>query len=135
MRKELGYKRVLNLFILIIFIGTLFFMFSEQSWAESKRFTSPPASKEHWNVFCNKTGRNVVLGIHRPNNNHILMAGPFNNEPQARDWVNSNCSSWRCDLNGRCVTGRDTQAPCPPGTYRDSGAFGQGSGKCLPIRR
>ena len=130
MKKELEYKSVLNLFILIMFICTLFFMFVEQSWAQPKRFTSPPASREYWNVFCNKNGRNVVLSKYRPNNNHILMAGPFNNEPQARNWVNSNCSSWRCDWNGRCVMGRNTQPQCPPGQVwvPGTGTFGQGKG-------
>ena len=41
MKMELEYKSVLNLFILITFICTLFFMFAEQSWAESKRFGFP----------------------------------------------------------------------------------------------
>lgn len=104
------------------------------SMAVAKRFASPPASTE-WKVFCNKNGQNVVLGTQHPGNNYVQMAGPFYNEPSARGWVNKNCSSWKCDWNGRCVRASNNRnKPCPPGTHRDLGVFGQGSGRCIPNR-
>lgn len=72
---------------------------------------------EHWYAMCNKPGRYVVLGKQVPAN-HSTMSGPYGNEPSARNWVNSNCPSWKCDENGRCV-----QPPKGGGSGGSGGAY------------
>jgi hypothetical protein len=133
MRTKAKYAPVLPVLVGAMVVGALGLLGPATSVAEAKRFASPAASPEYWHVFCNRNGRNVELGIHKPNNNYTQMAGPFNNEPEARDWVNRSCSSWRCDWNGACVgaTGGNAGTPCPPGTYLNQGVFGQGAG-CVP---
>ena len=108
-----------------------------------------PGSKP-WYVFCNKTGANYsnrnarrIEIYERPfNSNYIQIAGLFNSEPPARNWVDSNCPTWQCDWNSRCVAagtgsnlGGGYGTSCPPGTkFVVTGLFGQGQGSCVPDR-
>jgi hypothetical protein len=64
------------------------------------------ANQAKWYAACNTSGRYVVVGkAPLPQNpRHVILAGPFNNEPSARAWVNNNCSNWKCDYNGRCLS-------------------------------
>ena len=134
MKKETRYASVVKVLLLTVAITVFSCIFAWQSMAEGKRFTSPAASQE-WYAYCNKVGRNIVLGKRMSNNNLIYLSGPFQNEPAARNWVNKTCSSWRCNQNGRCITGGTNDEACPPGTVRESGGvFGQGGGKCVPVR-
>ena len=129
MKKETRYASVVKVWLLTVAITVFSCIFAWQSMAETKRFTSPAASPE-WYAYCNKVGRNIVLGKNAPNNNHIRLSGPFQNEPAARNWVNKTCSSWRCNQNGRCITGGTNDGVCPPGQIwvNRGGTFGQGSG-------
>lgn len=34
---------------------------------------------------------------------HYPLQSGFLGEPDARSWTNSNCPSWRCDRDGRCI--------------------------------
>ena len=129
MKKETRYASVVKVLLLTVSITAFSCIFTWQSMAESKRFASPAASAE-WYAYCNKVGRNIVLGKQMSNNNLIYLAGPFQNEPAARNWVNKTCSSWRCNQNGSCITGSTNDGACPPGQVWVSGGgtFGQGSG-------
>ncbi len=108
-----------------------------------------PAPKR-WYVFCNKTGANYsnrnagrIEIYQRPfNANYSQIAGPFTAEPLARNWVDTECPSWQCDWNSRCVAagtgsnlGGGYGTSCPPGTkFVVTGLFGQGQGSCVPDR-
>jgi len=82
-----------------------------------------------WYAACNTEGRYVVLGkAPLPQSpRHVILAGPFNDEPSARAWVNNNCPSWRCDYDGRCLppesSGSGSRSVPPPS---DSGGTGGG---------
>ena len=101
---------------------------------------SGPMATVRWFVLCNTMGTrartqnvgNIELGMPPTNNNYYkIMAGSFQNEPTARNWVTRNCPSWRCDWNANCVaagTPAREQATqnCPPGMIFVDAVFGQG---------
>lgn len=97
----------------------------------------PPV--ESWYVFCNVTGTtqqqpnigNIEIGKQQPfNPNYKIMGRPHSSEPVARNWVNVNCPSWRCNWNGACVTFGEAVPqetnPCRPGEVFVDLPFGQG---------
>jgi len=86
-----------------------------------------------WYAACNTAGRYVVVGkAPLPQSpQHIILAGPFKDEPSARAWVNYNCPSWKCDYDGRCIppggSGSGSRNVPPPsdGGGVGGGVFGQ----------
>ena len=86
-----------------------------------------------WYASCNTVGRYVVVGkAPLPQNpRHVILAGPFKDEPSARAWVNYNCPSWKCDYDGRCIppggsgSGNRNVPPPPDGGGVGGGVFGQ----------
>jgi len=113
---------------------------SQGPWGPNNRSTSGPMATVKWFVLCNTKGirertqnvGNIELGSPPTNNNdYKTMTGSFQNEPMARNWVNSNCPTWRCDWNANCVaagTAEREQATqnCPPGMVFVDAVFGQG---------
>ncbi len=85
------------------------------------------ANQAKWYAACNTSGRYVVVGkAPLPQSpRHVILAGPFNDEPSARAWVNSNCPSWKCDYNGRCLS---TGSGSKGGGYGSSGGGSGSSG-------
>lgn len=86
-----------------------------------------------WYAACNTAGRYVVVAkAPLPQSpQHIVLAGPFKDEPSARAWVNYNCPSWRCDYDGRCIpqgsggSGNRNVPPVPDSGGTGGGVFGQ----------
>ena len=85
------------------------------------------ANQAKWYAACNTSGRYVVVGkAPLPQNpRHVILAGPFNDEPSARAWVNNNCPNWKCDYNGRCLS---TGSGSKGGGYGSSGGGSGSSG-------
>jgi hypothetical protein len=86
------------------------------SWPGGSGYKPGPggaAQIQDWKVFCRAEGltsqtRNngsIHTGEQYPwTGRYILMRGGFPSDAAARNWISQNCSSWRCDWNGRCVT-------------------------------
>ncbi len=55
-----------------------------------------------WYVYCDPRSGEVTYGEHLLTGRRT-MAGPFPGPRTAYDWIQTNCSSWRCNANGVCA--------------------------------
>jgi RHS repeat-associated protein len=63
-----------------------------------------------WYVLCSKAHGGIHLGKNPDSMKFWIMEGPFLGEPDARNWVDGDCPSWRCDRDGRCLAGIGREA-------------------------
>ena len=103
---------------------------------------SGPMATVKWYVNCDSSGtdsyhrNNGVVRVGMPPfayPNYKHMAGPYQSDALARNWVARNCASWRCNWNGACVGAAQVGPQCPSGYVFQDGLFG--SGQCVPQYR
>ncbi len=64
-----------------------------------------PARGGEWKVLCDKKSGEITLSKEWDPTQHIIMDEGFLGEPDARAWVESNCPTWRCTVDGRPALG------------------------------
>jgi len=100
---------------------------------EGQCATQPAAAApgtEGWSALCTRRTGEITIGKKANPTRHTVMAGPFLGEPDVRNWVASNCPSWRCTGNGQCAAAPGGTAAAPPG----GGAGGGAGGQCDALR-
>ncbi len=72
---------------------------------------SGPRMGGNWAVVCSKKHGGVSLTQYPNRIDYHVWGEGFLGEPDARAWTNRNCPSWRCDSEGRCLTGAAQRMP------------------------
>lgn len=70
-----------------------------------------PRMGGNWAVVCSKQHGGVSLTQYPDRVSYYVWSEGFLGEPDARLWADRNCQSWRCDVQGRCLTGVARRTP------------------------
>ncbi len=87
-----------------------------------------PARGGKWYVLCDRDTGVVALGEDPDRSKYFILDGPFRTESDARYWAQTNCPSWRCDRDGKCLAGAPYRPDAPGGLPPDIGSPPSGSG-------
>jgi len=93
--------------------------------AEGGAPVTGPRMGGRWTVVCSKQHGGVSLTQYPDRVNYYVWGEGFFGEPDARRWTDQNCPGWRCNAQGRCLTGvvrskpEDRPLEVPPETGRE----------------
>lgn len=73
--------------------------------------TAAPRRGGNWAVVCSRQHGGVGLTQHPDLVTQWIWSEGFFGEPDARAWTDQNCPSWRCDAQGKCLTGIARRSP------------------------